>query len=219
MLGAALKEMINESKEALQREVGKVGSYKELRKNTTKNPGIGQFINAAHQPPVSSILKAKKLNQKSRLVEAMLDVATNSSPLNPNQISKVVGSHGHKLLTAYVPKELHEEFGITKAPPFKDLLASAISKDDVVGTFKLMILDWISQYSLESTKNFQNTPISKTRLESFENSFQKHSTEMVETWFPLLQSKGVMTNAHLTTITDWINKQGYNEKVMLLLTD
>ncbi|CAL8309287.1 unnamed protein product, partial [Merluccius merluccius] len=55
--------------------------------------------------------------------------------------------------------------------------ATAISKDDVVGTFKLTILGAMPRFKLNSTKNFENfrkNQKSKTRLAIFENSFKHH---------------------------------------------
>ncbi|KAK0139951.1 hypothetical protein N1851_023112 [Merluccius polli] len=71
------------------------------------------------------------------------------------------------------------------------------------------------RFKLNSTKNFekfQNNQKSKTRLATFEDSFPQHSTKMAQEWFNQLQGKGVMTNADLTTITTWINNQGYNNQ-------
>ncbi|CAI5640753.1 unnamed protein product [Oreochromis niloticus] len=212
--GAGARKAIKESKKLRQEEVGKVELYKEWQRYAVQNPGIGQFIKADHQPPVSSILEARKLNHNSKVAEAMLEVTTNSSPLDPNQNSDV-HKYGRELPTLYVPAELHREFPSTKSPAFRDLLARAISKDDIVGTFKLTILGSMPRFRLNMTKNstnFQSTPMSKSRLQIFESNFQKHSTEMVTNWFALLQSKGVMTNNDLTTITDWINKLGYKDQ-------
>ncbi|XP_025756375.1 uncharacterized protein LOC109195718 isoform X2 [Oreochromis niloticus] len=209
------RKIINECKEVLQREVGKVELYKNWHKYAIQNPGLGKFINADHQPPVSSILKAHKQNQNSRLAEAMLEVATNSSPLNRSLISKVDSSHGRELPTVYVPTEVHREFPSTKSPAFRDLLAAAISNNVIKSTFKLTILGSMPRFWLDHNKdfkNFQNNSMSNTRLEIFENSFQKHSTEMVKTWFSLLQIKGVITDDDLKTITDWIGKSDYNDQ-------
>ena len=83
------KNVLEESIKVLKRKVGKVRLYNEWIAYRNNNPGIGQFINADHQPPVSSILAARQSNQNSKLAEAMLEVATNSSPLNTNLISDV----------------------------------------------------------------------------------------------------------------------------------
>ncbi|KAI4885536.1 hypothetical protein NFI96_024025 [Prochilodus magdalenae] len=85
----AIKKM-QETKNVLEKEVGKVKVYKDWKKYKSQNHGIGQFINADHQPPVRSILEARRLNQNSKLAEAMLEVATNSSPLDTNLIPKMI---------------------------------------------------------------------------------------------------------------------------------
>ncbi|CAI5640746.1 unnamed protein product [Oreochromis niloticus] len=182
--------------------------------NTCKKKikGTGKFINADHQPPVTCIFKARKLNQNSRLAEAMLEVATNSSTGNISDVDKY---HGRELPTVYVPAEVHREFPSTKSPAFRDLLAKTISSNDVVGTFKLTILGSMPKFWLDSSrdfKNFQNKNISKSRLKDFENSFPHHSEKMVNKWFDQLKNKGVMTDDHLTTINNWIANQGYKDQ-------
>ncbi|XP_051816914.1 uncharacterized protein LOC127537765 [Acanthochromis polyacanthus] len=209
----ANQQKIKETKKVLKKEVGKVQKYKEWKKYAMQNPGMGQFINADHQPPVNSILEAQTMNQNSRLAEAMLEVATNSSPLKPNLIPKVHKHHGRELLTVYVPRETHYEFPSTKSKAFRQCLAETISNDDVVGTFKLTILGSMPRFKLDNTKNFnnfQNTKQSQTRLAILESSFQQHSTKLVEQWFNLLQGKNVMSGNDLTTITTWINHKCYN---------
>ncbi|XP_030606961.1 uncharacterized protein LOC115795290 [Archocentrus centrarchus] len=214
MLEGAAAKTIKENKKSIQKFVGKQQSYRDAKNLSRRkaNKGIGQFMNADHQPPVSSILNAREQNQNSILAKAMVEVATKSSTVD---ISNVHKYHDLELPTVYVPKEIHHEFSSTKSPAFSSHLANTISKDDVVGTFKLTILGSMPRFWLKSSKkfeNFQNTQMSKTRHDIFKESFQKHSTEMVKTWFSLLQSKGVMTDDHLTTINDWINKQGYNNQ-------
>ncbi|XP_072543005.1 uncharacterized protein [Salminus brasiliensis] len=215
--GAAPKRVVKrmvENKKVLKKEVGKIEKYKDWKKYATTNVGIGQFINADHQPPVSSILQARKLNQNSKLAEAMLEVATKSSPLSTNLISNVQKYHGLELPTVYVPHETHREFPSTKSKTFRTTLATAISKDDVVGTFKLTILGAMPRFMVYTGgdkvfKNFKQPTISKTRLDAFQKSFQQHSLNMVQRWSTLLQGKGVMNNNHVTTITTWINNKGY----------
>lgn len=145
----------------------------------------------------------------------MLEVGTNSSPLDTNLIHKVKKSHGLELPTVYVPQEIHREFLSTTSKAFRTLLAETISKDDVVGTFKLTILGANLRYKLKSTKNFKNFQDnwpSKSRLAIYEDSYPEHSIKMVQTWFDVLQGKEVMTNTDLTTVTTWINEQRYNDQ-------
>nr|XP_046269251.1 uncharacterized protein LOC124072113 [Scatophagus argus] len=217
LVGALRKRIkkIKENREVLEKEVGKVKVYKELKKHTSQNQGIGQFINADHQPPVSCILEARKKNQNSKLAEAMLEVGTSSSPLDTKLIPGVHKDHGLGLPTVYVPKEIHHEFPSTKSPAFRQLLANTISNDDVVGSLKLTILGGMPRFRLNSTKNFkdfQNNKMSQTRLNTFEKSFQQHSIKIVDSWFSSLQSKGVMTDKHRADITTWIIKEGYNNQ-------
>ncbi|KAE8280991.1 hypothetical protein D5F01_LYC21567 [Larimichthys crocea] len=195
--------------------VGKGETYREWKKDLRKNPGIGQYINGDHQPPVDSILEARRKNQNSKLANAMLEVATKSSPLNPDLIDNVHKYHGLDLPVVSVPKEMHYEFPSTKSQSFREYLATTISKDDVVGSFKLTILGAMPRFKLDSTKNFNNfkdNNVSQTRLAIFENSFQQHSETMVQTWYNLLQDKGVMTRDHRTTITEWIKHRGYDDQ-------
>ncbi|XP_071399171.1 uncharacterized protein [Centroberyx affinis] len=215
--GAAPVRIIKDTKAVLKREVGKIEVYKKWKTYAIKNPGIGRFINADHQPPVSSILEAIKLNQNSKLADAFLKVATNSSQPSQNQINKVHSDHGRELPTVYVPQEVHREFPSTKSKAFRTSLATVISQDDVVGTFKLTILGAMIRFKLNRAKNFKdfkNNLPSQRRLGAFENSFQQHSAKMVQQWFNLLkgQPNPVMTNAHVKTITTWIQKQGYNNQ-------
>ena len=218
MAEGALKKAgkkVKESKKVLQGEIGKQFKYKDWKKYADNKSGVGEFINADHQPPVSSILKARNLNKDSTLAKAMLEVGTNSSPLNTNLIPHVKQTHGHELLTVLVPREIHREFPSTKSQAFRNTLSAAISKDDVVGTFKLTVLGAMPRFRLSdntSFKNFQNTTQSKTRLKVFENSFQQHSQNMVQEWFSQLQGKGVMSQKDFDSLTEWINEMGYKNQ-------
>ena len=206
---------VKESKKVLKSEIGKQFKYKDWRKYGDKNSGLGEFINADHQPPVNSILNARNLNKDSKLAKAMLEVGTNSSPLNTNLIPYVRQTHGHELPTVLVPREIHREFPSTKSQAFRNALSSAISNDDAVGAFKLTILGAMPRFRLsdnKSFKNFQNNPKSKTRLEVFEKSFQKHSQSMVQEWFNQLQGKGVMSQKDFDSLTKWIDERGYEKQ-------
>ncbi|XP_071348600.1 uncharacterized protein [Trachinotus anak] len=209
------RRKIKETKGLLQKEVGKVQLYKDWKKYLNDNPAIGQIINADHQPPVSCILEARKLNQNSKLAETFLKVATDSHPLDNNLISNVDKYHGLELLTVTVPTEIHREFPSTKTKGYRTLLAKTISQDDVVGTFKLTILGSMPRFKLNSAKSFKdfkNTTVSKTRLLSFKQSFQQHSKDLANDWYNQLQGMGVMTNTDLNTITTWINNRGYENQ-------
>ncbi|TKS66086.1 Pre-mRNA-splicing factor CWC22 -like protein [Collichthys lucidus] len=192
--------------------VGKGETYREWKKDLRKNPGLGQYMNGDHQPPVDSILEARRKNQNSKLANAMLEVGTKSSPLNPDLIDNVHKYRGLDLPIVSVPEKIHKEFSSTKSPSFRKYLATTISKDDVVGTFKLTILGAMPRFKLDSTKELKDNNVSQTRLANFENSFPKHSEKMVETWYNLLQDKGVMTHDHHTTITEWIKHRGYDDQ-------
>ncbi|XP_030264389.1 uncharacterized protein LOC115576041 [Sparus aurata] len=207
--------LIVETPQVLQQDVGRVRLYKEWQQDCIYRSGLGQFMNGDHQPAVKSILEAKDLNQNSRLAEAMLEVATKSSPLDHNLMHKVGKYHGRELPVVYVPHEMHREFPSTTSKEFRTSVAEAISNNDVVGTFKLTILGAMPRFKLDGTskfENFQNDLMSKTRLEVFDNSFQQHSLKMVETWSNLLKDKDVMTDNDLQTINTWINKKGYNNQ-------
>ncbi len=219
--GRKTKELTeSEEKDLLNKEVGKVVIYKDWKKYAIQKGQeleikLGDYINADHQPPVKSILDAIKFNQNSKFAEAMLVVATGSSSLNTTLINEVEQTHGLKLPTVYVPREIHYAFTSTTSRKFREHLATTISQDDVVGAFKLTILGAMPKFKLKSDNNFkdfQNCERSKTRLTIFENSFQQHSAKMVETWFNLLQDKGVMTRDHVEAITEWINRRGYDDQ-------
>ncbi|KAI4892143.1 hypothetical protein NFI96_027533 [Prochilodus magdalenae] len=186
----AMKKM-KETKNVLEKEE----CYNDWKKYADQNRGIGQFIKADHQPPVRSILEARSLNQNSKLAEAMLEVAKNS---------------GLELPTVYVPAEIHHEFPSTLSPSFRTSLATAMSKDDVVGTFKLTMLGAMPRSMWN--RDFQNAEMSKTRLAAFEDSLETRSIKMVQEWFDLLQGKGVMDDNHVTTLTTWITNQGYKDQ-------
>ncbi|XP_036929417.1 uncharacterized protein LOC119005671, partial [Acanthopagrus latus] len=213
--GAADRIVIVETLAVLQEDVGRVRLYKEWQQDCINRSGLGQFMNGDHQPPVKSILEARDLNQNSRLAEAMLEVATKSSPLDRNLMSKVDKQHGRELPVVYVPYDMHREFPSTTSKKFRTSVAEAIRDNDVVGTFKLTILGAMPRFKLDGTKgfeNFQNDQMSKTRLAVFDSSFQQHSLKMVETWSNLLKDKNVMTDKDLKTINTWINKKGYNNQ-------
>ncbi|KAI4873585.1 hypothetical protein NFI96_025328 [Prochilodus magdalenae] len=207
----AMKKM-KETKNVLEKEVGKVKVYKDWKKYKSQNHGIGQFINADHQPPVSSILEARRLNQNSKLAEAMLKVATHS-PLDANLIPNVRNKHSLERPAVYVPAEIHRKFLSTLSPSFRTSLATAMSEDDVVGTFKLTVLGAMSRSMLKrGYKNVQKNPRSKTRRNIFESHFQQHSLKMIQKWSDLLQGKGIMDYNHVTTLTTWITNQGYKDQ-------
>ncbi|KAG9274067.1 hypothetical protein AMEX_G10872 [Astyanax mexicanus] len=208
--GAA--EKLVENSNVLEELVGKLDLYKNWKKYSRQNAGIGQFINADPQPPVQSILDARKFNENSKLVRAMLEVATNTSPLDTNLIANVKTNHGRELPTVYVPAGIHREFPSSTSPAFRTNLATAISKNNVVATFKLTILGGMPRFMLNNEKpfkDFQNSPESKTRLQAYEKSFQQHSKQMVKTWSKLLQHKHVMNRTQIKTLTNWINNKGY----------
>ncbi|XP_056247408.1 uncharacterized protein LOC130178868 [Seriola aureovittata] len=209
--GAGL-EKIKETKEWLQKEVGNVQFYRDLQ---NRDDCIGKFIHADHQPPVRSILDARNLNQNSRLAEAFLEVGTDSHPLDTNLISKVKENHGLGLLSVNVPAEVHRELPSTTNKEYRKLLARTISQDDVVGTFKLTILGSMPRFKLirdKNLKDFNNSEVSKTRLASFEQSFPQLSTKLLHKWYNQFRDKGVMTEDHLNSVTDWINNRGYDNQ-------
>ncbi|XP_017266578.1 uncharacterized protein LOC108232940 [Kryptolebias marmoratus] len=197
---------IKASKMTLKTDGGQMDQSKKWQKHAPQNPVIRQIINTDKQPPISFILEARKLNQKSKLAQAMLEVGKNSSAVD----TSVTASH--ELQTASVPLEPHNEF---PSKDFRTLMATTISKDDVVGMFKLTTLGAMvkcHQISSKTFKTSQNNQKSSTRFTIFDKSFQEHSMKMVQDWFNLLQGKSVMTNTDLTTITEWINNQGYRDQ-------
>ncbi|XP_062240807.1 uncharacterized protein LOC133950716 [Platichthys flesus] len=200
---AGLKETVKENKKVIKD--GKVKKYNDWVKNVNSKPSTGQFIKAAHQPPVSSISQAGKLNQNSKLTKAMLEVVTKST-------ADVENDKGLGLPTIYVPTEIQREFPSTTTKQFRELLARTISQDNVVSALKLTILGAMPRFKFNSAKNyrdFRNNRVSKTRLAIFEKNFEQHSKDLVNKWFNHLQDKGVMTKADLDTLTAWINKKGY----------
>lgn len=213
--GKKVGKKVKENKKLVQKETGKQLKYKDWKKYAGDNPGLGRFMNADHQPPVSCILEARNLNEKSKLANAMLEVGTNSSPLKIDLIPKVKQTHGQELPTVLVPTEIHREFPSTKSQAFRNRLSITISKDDVTGTFKMAILGAMPRFRLndkKSFKNFQNSLKSKTRFEIFEKSFEEHSKNMVLQWFNKLQGKGVMTQQHVNVLTKWIDEQRYKKE-------
>lgn len=216
MFEAGARKKLRESRERLKEEVGKIKTYKEHRKDLKKNPGLGQFIHGDHQPALSSILEVSP--HESKLAQAMLEKATNSSPLDNKQINNVKKNHGLNLPVVRVPKEVHMECLSTKSKGYRDLVATSIRNDDVESTMKYMILGGMPTCMLKpnnnnnNTNDFQNSQMSRTRFEAFKESFPAHSRKMVETWYDHLQSKGVMNESNLANVTDWLNRKGYNDQ-------
>ncbi|XP_054864380.1 uncharacterized protein LOC129348303 [Amphiprion ocellaris] len=198
--GAASK--VKESKMAIQNEAGKVQMYKKWQKSAKQNPEVGKFIKADHQPPVKSMLEARKLTQESKLAKAMLDVGTKTSPLTAS-----LTKH-QELSSVYASRKTRFELPNTKLKAFATRIATAISKDDVVGAFKLTILGATKRF----TENFSNSKKSLTRLNMFDSSFQQHCLNLVQQWFDLLKDKNVMMKNHLTEITAWIKNKGYKNR-------
>ncbi|KAI4889691.1 hypothetical protein NFI96_028999, partial [Prochilodus magdalenae] len=192
-----------DNREVLRQEVGKVEFYKDWKKYARRNPGVGQDINADHQPPVSSIIQAKEMNQNSKLAESMLQVATKSESLDNNQVSKVKKYHGLELPTVYVPQAEHRGFPSTISKSCRTLIAETISQDDVVGTFK---------YTILSSVNCRDNQTNQVSRDIHERSFEEHSIKMIHKWQSLLQNKEVMNNNHVDTLTSWIRSQGYKDQ-------
>ncbi|XP_051799497.1 uncharacterized protein LOC110970824 [Acanthochromis polyacanthus] len=193
---------VKESKMAIQNEAGKVQMFKKWQKSAKQNPEVGKFIKADRQPPVKSMLEARKLTQESKLAKAMLDVGTKTSPLTAS-----LTKH-QELSSVYAPRKTRFELPDVKLKAFATRLATAISKDDVVGTFKLTILGATKRF----TESFNNSKKSLTRLKMFDSSFQQHCLNLVQQWFDLLKDKNVMMKNHLTEITAWINSKGYKNR-------
>ncbi|XP_053276202.1 uncharacterized protein LOC128437932 [Pleuronectes platessa] len=203
---AGLKETVKENKKVIKD--GKVKKYNNWIEHVNSKPSTGQFIKAAHQPPVSSISQAGELNQNSKLTKAMLEVVTKST-------ADVENYKGLGLPTIYVPTEIQHEFPSTTTKQFRKLLARTISQDYVVSVLKLTILGAMPRFKFNSAKNyrdFKNNRVSKTRLAIFENNFEQHSKDLVNKWFNHLQDKGVMSKADLDTLTAWINNRDYENQ-------
>lgn len=214
MLEAGAGKKMRESRKVLKEEVGKIKVYKQHKKDLKKNSGLGQFIQGDHQPALSSILEVSP--HESTLAQAMLEVATNSSPLNNNQINNVKKSHGPNLPVVCVPKEVHYEFLSTKSKGYRDLVAASIRNGDVESTLKYMVLGGMPRCMLKpddnNVKDFQNSNKSKARLKTFRESFPEHSQKMVETWYYHLQSRDAMTKENLANVTSWLNSESYNNQ-------
>lgn len=214
MLEAGAAKKIKESRKTLKEEVGKTKIYKQHQKDLRNNPGLGQFIHGDHQPPLSSILEVSP--HESELAKAMLEMATNSSPLDNNKIDAVKKNHGRNLPVVCVPKEVHMEFLSTKSKGYRDLVATSIRNGDVESTLKYMILGGMPRCMLKpddnNSKDFQNSSRSKARLKTFEKSFPDHSQKMVETWYDHLQSRGAMNESNLANVTTWLDNKSYNDQ-------
>ncbi|MEQ2230107.1 hypothetical protein ILYODFUR_025871 [Ilyodon furcidens] len=205
------ERIIKENKTLLQKLTGKIEQYKGYCQKTAI-PAVEKTVNADQQPPNRSIVEANKLNQNSKLAVAMLQVRKYLPASDTSKISGVEKHEGLKLPTDHNLKDVIDDVSSSEPKALRSCLATMISKDDVVGTFKLMTFGAMFRCQLINTKNAQNKKKSKTRIAMFEKNFQQLSTQMVQKWFNLLQGKGVMTNDHLTTITQWINNQGYKDQ-------
>ncbi|XP_014887490.1 uncharacterized protein LOC106947176 [Poecilia latipinna] len=205
------ERIIKENKTLLQKITGKIEQYKGYLKKPAI-PAVEKTVNANQQPSNSTIVEANKLNQKSKLAVAMLQARKYLSGSDTSKTSGVEKQEGLKLPTDRNLKDVVEDISSPEPKALKSCLASMISKDDVVGTFKLMTFSAMLRCQLTDTKNVQNKKKSKTRVAMFEKSFQENSTQMVQKWYSLLQDKGVMTNDHQTTIIQWINTQGYKDR-------
>ncbi|KAM9724268.1 uncharacterized protein ACNS7B_019401 [Menidia menidia] len=192
--------IIKESRARLKKNEYTVKVNKEWQSPAKSNPGLGKVVNSDKQPPTGSVLHAMSLNQSSKLAKAMLEVGTRSSVL-------MTKAQGRELPAIHVPKEKQWEYTSTKSRAFRELLSTTISQDNVVGTFKLTVFGAMVSCQLDiGTKNKTK---SKSRLVIFEESFQKHSENMVKTWSEALHQKGLVTNDQLATITAWIKEKGY----------
>ncbi|XP_035994275.1 uncharacterized protein LOC118563457 [Fundulus heteroclitus] len=205
------ERIIKENKTLLQKVTGKIEQYKGYLKKTAI-PVVEKTVSTDQQPPNSSIVAAKTLNQNSKLAMAMLQVRKYLHVSDTSKTSSAENQEGLKLPTDRNLKDVIDDVSSPEPKALRSYLASMISKDDVVGTFKLMTFGAMVRCQLSNTKNVQNKKKSKTRIARFEKSFQQLSTQMVHKWYNLLKGKGVMTNDHLSTITQWINNQGYKDQ-------
>ncbi|XP_038151917.1 uncharacterized protein LOC119790461 [Cyprinodon tularosa] len=194
------ERIIKENKPFLQKVTGKIKQYKGYFQKTVI-PTVEKNVSADKQPSGSSIVGAKKLNKNSKLAMAMLQVRKDT-----NTASGLEKQPADRNL-----KDTIDDISSLELKALRSCLATMISKDDVVGTFKVMTFGAMFRCQLSNTKNVKNKK-SKTRTAMFEKSFQEFSTQMVQQWYNMLQGKGVMTKDHLTTITEWINNQGYKNQ-------
>ncbi|XP_061103016.1 uncharacterized protein LOC133131644 isoform X1 [Conger conger] len=170
----------------------------------------GIIINGDNQPPKNTVMTAEHFQLNSKLTNAMFEVATDFS------------MHATcKLPVVYAPYERYNKFPTVQSANLSKLLAETMSRDDVEGTFKLTILGSMPTFMLLK-KYLQNEEMSVTRLDSFEQSFPKHATELVNTWFKLLKSKTDIIKPHnKQRLEHWINTKRYldpNDPFRKLLT-
>ncbi|XP_035272931.1 uncharacterized protein LOC118226995 [Anguilla anguilla] len=191
------KELLNNLKE----ESAKTTAQNLLQthgKNKNKIGTIGKIMNGDNRPPKNSILTAAHFNTGSKLSKVMFQVASDLSDYNEC-----------KLPVVYAPYERYHKFPTVESPELNKLLAETMSKDDVEGTFKLTILGAMPTFMLERTY-FNNEDMSLTRLDTFGDSFPEHATEMVNTWFKLLESRTDLMNQDTADrLKHWINTEGY----------
>ncbi|RVE62050.1 hypothetical protein OJAV_G00176940 [Oryzias javanicus] len=211
------KQIVTKNQTTLKEQVGKINYYIKWQKHFPQNPKTKQIFNTDHQPPPNSILEARKMNQNSKLAKAMLEVGPKSSTVDSMDLNPDVQKHdGLQLQNTGAIQERDQNFPAATSEQFLTLLATAISRDDVDSTFKLMVIGAaVSCGHISGGSNFkssQNLKKSKTRLSSFEKRVQENSRDMVEKWFSLLQGKDVMTKEQLNNITAWIKDEGYNNK-------
>ncbi|RXM93095.1 Reticulocyte-binding protein 2-like a [Acipenser ruthenus] len=170
---------------------GKTGQYKTLLK---ANHGLGQYLNADHQPPVNSILQAYSKNQNSTLAEAMLKVATNNKPLDSKNIDKVKRDHGRYLPAVSVRKEAHMNFPTTTSQKYRDKIADYIAQNDAVSTLKMTFIG--------STD--KNILTGKAKMSNEDKAKQKEShLGMLEQW------KSVISKQEHDELKTWINNEKY----------
>ncbi|XP_033853276.3 uncharacterized protein LOC117398398 isoform X1 [Acipenser ruthenus] len=205
-----------ETKNELKKHLGIVKKYKKNRIFMYKS-GIGHFINADHQPPVNSILSAYNMNQNSKLAIAMLEVATQSSPLNVSLIPSVHKYHGMNLPTSLLPQVLHRRFPSTISKKFREELAKSISTNNVRDAFKLTFIGAIPDYILKpSTKKNNNKTSNRAqlrlnaqRLAVFHNTILQSHINILNKWYKKLSPKNVMNQNDYNAIHTWINAKGY----------
>ncbi|XP_061103020.1 uncharacterized protein LOC133131644 isoform X3 [Conger conger] len=195
---AESQDSVKQNKKHFQNIMKEESEKVKEQSNAKDKDGTQKISNGHNQPSKKSILTAGHFNKDSKLSKLMFEVATGSSDHAKCQLPVV-----------YAPHERHHKFPTAESPELKTLLAQTISKDDVEGTFKLTILGAMPTFMLER-KHFLNEDMSLTRLDSFKSTFPKHATEMVNTWFKLLEGKtDLMTPDTKQTLEDWISSKGY----------
>nr|XP_045610898.1 uncharacterized protein LOC123766096 isoform X2 [Procambarus clarkii] len=173
---------------AVNEALDDIDAYNDQRR---KNKGIGDQVNADHQPPVSCVVNAYDKNPESELSQKLMTLATNGKPLDSNNIDKVKRNHGYYLPAVTVKKEDHINFPTTKSPKCRNLITESIAENDPISMTKYSSIGSINQdyhngkkqMSKDDRANLKKRHLGFFNYYTEKNIYTPEQHKHLKTWF------------------------------------